>query len=329
MQAILVQSAVPERPLVWQETASPYCGPHEVLVDIYATALNRADLLQRAGNYPPPPGAPDILGLEMAGRIVHIGDEVKKWQVGDRVCALLAGGGYAEQVAVHHRLLMPVPAGWNFLEAAALPEVYLTAFVNLYMEANLRQGESVLVHGGASGVGTAAIQLLAATKNPVFVTAGTPEKVARCRELGATLAIHYHSEDFVEKVRSATDGQGVDVIMDMVGASYFTRNLELLKLRGRLVFIATLGGGQVEFDIGALMRRRLRLIGSVLRSRTIEEKVEIKNRFAERFWPLLEAGSIKPVLDRIYPIQEAGAAHAHMAANANIGKIVLQVRPEE
>jgi tumor protein p53-inducible protein 3 len=239
---------------------------------------------------------------------------------------LLGGGGYAERVAVPERMLMPIPTGWSFEEAAALPEVYLTAFVNLYMEAALQPGESVLVHGGASGVGTAAIQLLRASGNPVIVTAGTSEKVKACAELGASLAIHYRSEDFVERVREFTNGEGVDVILDMVGADYFERNLSLLKLRGRLVFIATLGGAQATFHIGALMRRRLRLIGSVLRSRSLAEKVEIRDRFLEQFGPLLEAGVIRPVIDTVFPIEQANEAQARMAANENIGKIVLRVR---
>jgi putative PIG3 family NAD(P)H quinone oxidoreductase len=326
MYAIHVQSDQPDRPLVWQETANPTCGPDDVLVDIHATALNRADLLQRAGGYPPPPGAPDILGLEMAGVIAAVGSHVRTWNVGDRVCALLAGGGYAEQVAVHHSQLMPFPIGWTFEEAAALPEVFLTAFVNLFMEARLQPGELVLVHGGASGIGTASIQILHHLGHRVIVTAGTDEKVVACRQLGANLAINYRSEDFVEKVKEFTQGQGVDVILDMVGASYFERNLELLKVRGRLVFIATLGGGQVNFDIGKLMRKRARLIGSVLRSRSLEEKQEIKDTFINRCWHLIQRGEIRPVIDSVMPISEANAAHARMANNENIGKIVLRVR---
>ncbi len=328
MRAILVDTQQEGRPLVWQETDDPVCGPDEVLVEVYATALNRADLAQRAGNYPPPPGASEILGLEMAGRIVHLGANVRGWQVGDGVCALLAGGGYAQRVAVPAAMLMPIPRGWSFEEAAALPEVFFTAFVNLYMDAGLQPGEVVLVHGGASGVGTAAIQLARATANPILVTAGTPEKVARCRELGASLAIHYREEDFVARVREYTGGDGVDVILDMVGAAYWTRNLDLLRLKGRLVIIATLGGAEATVHLGTLMRKRLRVIGSVLRSRSLAEKVEIKQRFMERFWPLLEAGIIKPVIDSVYLIQEANAAHQRMANNQNIGKIVLQVHKE-
>lgn len=326
MHAIHVQTDHPDRPLVWQGAPDPVVGPDDALVDIHATALNRADLLQRAGNYPPPPGAPDILGLEMAGVIADVGSHVRGWHAGDRVCALLGGGGYAERVAVHHSQLMPIPPGWSFAEAAALPEAYLTAFVNLFMEARLQPGESALVHGGASGVGVAAIQLLHHLGHTVYATAGSDDKVAACRQLGADQAINYRSEDFAERVRHFTQGQGVDVILDMVGASYFERNLDLLKTRGRLVFIATLGGSQVTLDISRLMRKRIRLIGSVLRPRTLDEKFEIKETFMNRCWPLLQRGAIRPVIDTILPITEANAAHARMAANANIGKIVLTVR---
>lgn len=326
MQAIQVRTQHTAPSLIWSEVPDPPYGPDDVLVDIHATALNRADLSQVAGNYPPPPGAPDILGLEMAGVIAAVGANVTGWRVGDRVCALLPGGGYAERVAVPAAMLMPIPPGWSFEQAAALPEVYLTVFVNLYMEAGLQPGETVLVHGGSSGVGTAAIQLTRASGNPILVTAGSAEKVAACQALGADLAINYKTEDFVARVHEHLLGQGVDVILDMVGASYLARNLELLKLRGRLVFIATLGGSRAEIDIGTLMRRRARLIGSVLRSRPLDEKVAITQAFRTRFWPQVESGTITPVVDAVYPIAEAGAALARMAGYQNIGKIVLRVR---
>lgn len=326
MKAIHVDTTREDRPLLWQETAEPTFGPDEVLVEIYATALNRADLMQRAGNYPPPPGASEIMGLEMAGVISQIGANVHGWQVGDRVCALLPGGGYAEKVTVPQQMLMPIPADWDFLTAAGLPEVYLTAFVNLYMEANLQHGEMVLVHGGASGVGTAAIQLLKASGNPVIVTAGSADKCAACTQLGADLAINYREEDFVERVRTFTNGQGVDVIMDMVGADYLAKNLSLLKLKGRLVFISTLSGTKTEIDLRHLMGKRLRLIGSVLRSRALAEKIAIKENFMARCWPLVKAGTIKPVIDSVYPIAQVNEAQAQMAANRNIGKIILQIQ---
>lgn len=327
MKAIFVDESTPERTLYWQDGGGLMpMGSDDVLVDIHATALNRADLMQRQGNYPVPPGASPILGLEMAGTIAKVGANVTDWQVGDPVCALLGGGGYAEQVVVPAAMLMPIPTGWDFTLAAGLPEVFLTAFVNLYMEAAIQPGESALVHGGASGVGTAAIQLLKASGNPIIVTAGTDEKVAACRELGADLAINYRQQDFAKEVRAFTDGKGVDVIMDMVGADYLAKNLELLKLKGRLVWISTLSGADAEINLRLVMGKRLRLIGSVLRSRSLEEKVTIKRNFLDRFWPMVEDGTIKPIVETVYPIAEANAAQHQMAENRNIGKIILQVR---
>ncbi len=326
MKAIVVQNDQKNNPLVWQDVAAPTYGAEEVLVDIHAAALNRADLMQRAGKYPPPPGASEILGLEMAGKIAAVGAGVTKWQVSDRVCALLPGGGYAEQVDVPYQMLMRVPENWTYEQAAAIPEVFLTAFVNLFMEANLQAGETVLIHGGASGVGTAAIQLAREAGCRVFITAGTGEKTTRCRELGAELAINYKEEDFAERIQEYTQGEGVDVILDMVGAAYLERNLRLLKLRGRLVFISMLSGAKTEINLGALMGRRLRMIGSVLRSRSLDEKIEIKQCFVDRFWPLLLDGTIQPIIDSVYPIEQVEAAHQYMADNRNIGKIVLQIR---
>ena len=326
MKAIVVQSDQENRPLIWQEVPDPMYGPDEVLVDIHAAALNRADLMQRAGNYPPPAGASDILGLEMAGRIAGVGANVTDWQIGDRVCALLPGGGYAEQVNVPQQMLIPIPDNWSYEQGAAIPEVFLTAFVNLFIEAGLQEGETVLIHGGASGVGTAGIQLAREAGCRVFTTAGTEEKVIRCADLGAELAINYKQEDFAERIEAHTNGEGVDVILDMVGAAYLERNLRLLKLRGRLVFISMLSGAKTEINLGALMGRRLRLIGSVLRSRSLAEKVEIKERFLQRFWPLLLDGTIQPIIDSVYPIEQADEAHRNMAENKNIGKIILQVR---
>jgi len=312
--------------LFWAEADEPLMGLDDVLVDIYATTLNRADLAQAAGNYPPPAGASPILGLDMAGTIAALGTNVTGWQVGDRVCALLAGGGYAERAAVDGRLLFPVPAGWSWAKAACLPEVYLTAFVNIFMEADFQPGETVLVHGGASGVGTAAIQLVKAAGGTVITTAGKPEKVAACLSVGADRAINYNDEDFVEATRAFTGGAGVDVILDMVGAAYLQRNISLLKTRGRLVWIATLGGARGEINIGQLMGKRARLIGSVLRARPLDEKLEIVRRFRAQFWPHIESGAIRPVIDRSFPVQEAQAAHDYMRGYENSGKIVLDVR---
>jgi len=320
MKAIQVQ----EDKLVWQEVADPTYGPDDAIVNIHTTALNRADLSQRAGNYPPPPGAPDIMGLEMAGEIAQLGENVTGWQVGDRVCALLSGGGYAEQVALPHQMLMPIPSGWSDVEAGAMPEVFLTCYVNLFMEANFQAGETVLVHGGGSGIGTAAIQLIRAAGGQIAVTAGTEAKLEQCRALGADLVINYREEDFVERVREFTGGKGVDIILDMVGADYLERNLSLLKLKGRMVSIATLTGTKATVDIRVLMGRRLRLIGSVLRSRALAEKIEIKERFMAQFWPDLEAGTMKPIIDSVYPIAEAEAAQDHMQDYGNHVRLDLQ-----
>jgi len=328
MKAIHVESDEPGRPMVWRETADPVPGPGEVLVDVYAAALNRADLLQRAGGYPAPPGASTILGLDIAGQVCQLGQGVTGRKVGERVCALLAGGGYAERAVVPEGMLMPIPGGWSFEEAAALPEAYLTAFTNLFLEAEFQPGETLLVHGGASGVGTALIQLAKAAEGRVIATAGSVEKAGLCRALGADLAVNYREEDFVARTRTFGEENGVDVnvIIDMVGADTFQHNLSLLGARGRMVSIATLSGAQVVLNLGELMSRRLRLIGSVLRARSLAEKVEITRRFMERFWPMLEAGTIRPVIDSVYPIEQVEDAHRRMAANLNMGKIALKIR---
>jgi putative PIG3 family NAD(P)H quinone oxidoreductase len=310
------------RPLRWQEVADPDYGPDEALVEVYAAGLNRADLAQRAGNYPPPIGASEILGLEVAGRIVALGENVGGWSGGDRVAALLAGGGYAERVSVPADMLMPVPEGWSYVEAAAVPEVFLTAFLNLFLEAVLKEGEAVLIHGGASGVGTAAVQLAREAGCRVFATAGTDEKVQVCRALGAEIAVNYRNEDFAEVMGP----DSVDVVLDMVGRDYLARNLEVLKTAGRLVFIATLSGSRAEIDIRTLMAKRLMLKGSTLRARPLHEKVTMLRGFMDRFWPLFLARKIKPVIDSVVPIAEAERAHARMRENKNIGKIVLEVK---
>ena len=326
MKAIHIQTEIEGRPLVWAEAEDPIPGPDDVLVENHATSVNRADLAQRAGHYPPPPGASHILGLDMAGRILEMGQNVSGWEVGDRACALIPGGGYAERVAAPYQMLMPIPDGWSYEQGAATPEVFLTAFVNIFMEADFKEGETVLLHGGGSGVGTAAIQLVRQAGGRMIVTAGKPEKIDKCLELGADLAINYREEDFAARVQDYTDGAGVDVIIDMVGADYLERNLSLLKLKGRLVYIATLSGSRAEVDLRTLMGRRLRMIGSVLRSRDPEEKVKITQRFMARFWPLLNEGTLQPVIDRIFPIEEANEAHQYLAEYRNVGKVVLKIR---
>jgi len=316
--------------LAYREVREPSLRPGEVMVDIHATALNRADLSQRAGHYPPPEGESEILGLEMAGVVREVPHEVTGVHAGDRVCALLPGGGYAERVAVPAGMLMPVPEGWSFAQAAALPEAAFTAFLNLFLEANLRAGERVLVHGGASGVGTAAIQQAVLAGASVYATAGSEAKVAACRALGADLAIDHRRRDFAEAVRasvgaSADDGC-VDVILDMVGEAYFERNLDLLRVGGRMVFIATLSGSEATFDIRRLMAKRATLKGSTLRSRPVAEKVRIREAFEERFGQALAEGRLDPVVDSVVPIERVGEAQQRMRENRNIGKIVLLVR---
>jgi putative PIG3 family NAD(P)H quinone oxidoreductase len=324
MKAIIADTDA-KHTLHWQNVPDPTCGPHEVLVDIHATAVNRADLLQRAGQYPPPPGTPPYMGLEMSGTITQVGDAVATRQPGDRVLGLLSGGGYAEQVAVPATHLLPLPDDRDFTWGAAVCEVFLTAFVNLFIEANLQRGETALVHGGASGVGTAAIQLCREAGAVVIATAGTAAKVARCLELGATAAINYKERDFAEAILAETDG--VDVILDIAGADYLERNLHLLRSQGRLVVIAVLGGSQVQIDLLQMMRKRLRLIGSVLRSRSDEEKTAIVESFKERFWPALVAGRIQTVVETVLPIERAAEAHQILSENRNIGKVILQVHP--
>jgi len=324
MRAMVTQE---DGSLLWQEVAVPSLERGDVLVETYATALNRADLAQRRGLYPPPSGASEVLGLEVAGVVSKVGWEVDNWHVGDAVCALLPGGGYAEAVVVPQDLLMPVPLGWTFAQAAALPEVFYTAFLNVFLEAHLDKGEWVLIHGGASGVGTAAIQLVKHAGSNVVVTASSEEKLAMCRNLGADITINYQEQDFA-KVIGDSEAGGIDVALDIVGAPYLAQHLEVLNTNGRLVVIATLGGKQAELDLRALMGKRIAIKGSTLRSRPLHEKVHIKEQFMKRFWRLIEQGAIHPVIDSIYPIADVDAAHEHMRQNRNIGKIVLQVREE-
>ncbi len=322
MKAIVVNE---DKSLSWQNVPDPLCAPGEVLVSVHYTALNRADLMQRAGNYPVPTGASEILGLELSGVVLETNGP-SAWRPGDRVCALLSGGGYAERACVPERLLMPIPKDWTLAEAAGMPEVFYTAFLNLFLEAGLKGGERVLIHGGASGVGTAAIQLAREAGCEVFATAGTPAKVARCRDLGASTAVNYREADFAEVVAEKTSGEGVDVILDMVGADYFERNLASLATGGRLVFISSLSGSKVELDIRKLMAKRASIRGSTLRARPLEEKVALKEAFTQQFWEALERGRVKPVVDRVFAIQDAEAAHDYMRANKNIGKLLLEVK---
>ena len=325
MKAIQVQGEKDSPTLVWDEADEPVCGPDEVLVDVRAAAVNRADLWQARGHYPPPFGASAILGLEMAGVVREVGAAVQTFGTGDRVCALLPGGGYAERVTVPAGMLLRLPADWSFAQGAAVPEVWYTAFINLFDEGALKAGETALIHAGASGVGTAAIQLAVDAGALALATAGSAEKVARCRELGAEWAVNYKEADFVAEIMAATDGAGVDVILDPVGGGYLARNIALLKPFGRLVNIANLGGSKGELDMGRVLGRRLRIIGSTLRGRPAAEKIAITRRFEEQVWPKLADGRLRPIIDRVFPIAEAQAAHAYVLENRNIGKVILEL----
>jgi putative PIG3 family NAD(P)H quinone oxidoreductase len=307
------------------EVPDPAAGPGEVLVRVHATAVNRADTLQRRGFYPPPPGASEIIGLEVAGEIAALGDDVTGWSPGDRVMALLAGGGYAELVAVPAGQLMPVPPGMSWTDAAAIPEVFLTAHDNLFTRGRLVAGETVLIHGGGGGVGTAAIQLARRADARVLVTAGSAAKIERCRELGADAGINHREEDFVVRVRELTGGRGADVILDVMGASYLARNLEALSPDGRLVIIGLQAGTVTDIDLNHLLRRRLSVMATTLRGRPVEQKAEIVRRFSDDALAGFEDGSLRPVVDRVVPLADAPAAHRAMEAGENIGKLVLRV----
>ena len=311
--------------LLWEENPDPDLKKDEVLIRIKASAINRADLLQRSGNYPVPPGASPILGLECSGIVEEVGGQVENLIKGDEVCALLAGGGYAEKVSVPSGQVLKVPKGFSFEQAAALPEVFATAYFNLYMEANLSEGEKTLIHAGASGVGTAAIQICKAKGNPCFVTAGTKEKISRCMELGAEGGTVRNEENFADAVAKWTDNNGVQVILDPVGANYLEDNMKSLGLEGRLVMIGLMGGAKASINLGLLMMKRLRIIGSTLRAQPIPKKTEIMNNLKENVWPSLESGDIKPIIDTVIPIEEVDKAHKLMESNQTFGKVILKV----
>ncbi|MBM3139735.1 MAG: NAD(P)H-quinone oxidoreductase [Chloroflexi bacterium] len=309
-----------------EEVDEPDCGPEDVLIAVHATALNRADLLQRRGRYPGPAGTrDDIPGLEMAGVVERVGERVTAWRAGDRVMALLGGGGYAARVSVHERLLMAIPEGLECVQAAAIPEVFLTAYDALVRQCELAVGESVLVHAAGSGVGTAAIQLAAAASCRVFGTASSAEKLEQARALGLDVGINYREEDFSEVIARETGGRGVEVVLDVIGAPYWEGNLASLAVQGRMVIVGTMGGGSLEVNLGALMGKRLRVHGTVLRARPIEQKAQLTQEFARRALPLFASGRLRAVVDRVFALDEAAAAHRYMESNANFGKIVLAV----
>ncbi|MFF4172058.1 NAD(P)H-quinone oxidoreductase [Streptomyces sp. NPDC001744] len=323
MYAITIPEPGGPEALIWSEVPDPVPGEGEVLVEVAASAVNRADLLQRQGFYDPPPGSSPYPGLECAGRIAALGPGVSGWAVGDEVCALLAGGGYAEKVAVPAGQLLPVPKGIDPVTAAALPEVACTVWSNVFMGARLGPGETLLVHGGASGIGTMAIQLAKAAGARVAVTAGSPGKLERCAGLGADVLIDYREQDFVEELRRATDGAGADVVLDIVGAKYLERNVKALAVNGRLVVIGLQGGTKGELNLGALLAKRGTLMATTLRSRPAREKAAVVAAVREHVWPLIEAGTVKPVVDRTVPLPEAAEGHRALESGGHVGKVLL------
>ncbi len=325
MKAVICKGAGDESVLRISEVASPELEPGDLRIRVAAAAVNRADLLQRQGFYPPPPGASTLLGLECAGEVIEVGGEVQGWAAGDRAMALLSGGGYAEEVTVPAGCALRVPERLGWEEAAAVPEVFLTVFQNLFQLAGLAGGGTALIHGGGSGIGTAAIQLVKAAGGTVVVTAGSEEKCGRCRELGADLAVNYRSADFAEEARAATGGRGVDVVLDSIGAPYLEQNLAVLRTGGSLILIGLMGGAQAELNLASLLVRRLRVIGSTLRARPVEEKTELVEAFSHRFGDALAAGRVRPIVDRVLPLEQVAEAHRVMKASQHFGKIVLQV----
>jgi putative PIG3 family NAD(P)H quinone oxidoreductase len=322
MLAIRVENPGPDSRLVLEETATPSPGPGEVLLRVAAAGVNRADLGQRAGVYPPPAGASEILGMEVSGTVVGLGEGVTTVAHGDEVCALLSGGGYAEHVVVDAGLLLPVPEGVDLISAAALPETTATVWSNLVLVAGLRAGETVLIHGGGSGIGTTAIQIASAIGARVAVTAGSPRKLDACRALGADILIDYREQDFVERIAAETDG-GVDVILDPVGGDYLARDIEALALGGRVVFIGNQSGAQGSLDIGTLMRKRAAVHATTLRARPLAERRAIVTAVRESVWPLVADGTVRPVVDEVIPLADAERAHERMTASGHIGKLLL------
>lgn len=323
MNYIHITSAGGPEVLALQQTGIPEPGPDQVLIKVAAAGLNRMDILQRRGLYPPPPGASEIPGVEVAGTVVAVGTGCPDLNTGDRVCALLTGGGYAEYTLADASACLPIPAGLDEIQAAILPEALFTVWSNVFDMARLQAGETFLVHGGSSGIGTAAIQLAHAMGARVFATAGSEDKCEYCRKLGAELAINYHQQDFVAACKSATGDAGIDVILDMVGGEYLRRNIKIAANEARIVMIAAIGGNRAELDILPLMQKRVVLTGSTLRSRESGFKAEIADKLHRIVWPLLEQGAVRPVIYRTFPLAEAASAHALMETNQHCGKIVL------
>ncbi len=323
MRAVVITSPGGPEVLRLTDVPDPVAGPGEVVIDVTAAGLNQADALQRMGAYPPPPGAPSYPGLECSGQISAVGPGVAGWRAGDEVCALLAGGGYAERVAVPQGQLLPIPDGVSLIDAAGLPEAACTVHATVISQAHLAAGETLLVHGGAGGIGTMAIQLAKALGAQVACTAGTPAKLAFCTELGADLAISYADADFVTAIAAFTSGHGADVILDIMGAPYLARNLSALATGGRLVVLSTRGGTIAEVDLGLLMRKRASILASTLRARPAAEKAAIVGAVAEQVWPLIAAGRVRPVIERVLPLAEVAQAHRLLDSGTHIGKILL------
>jgi putative PIG3 family NAD(P)H quinone oxidoreductase len=323
MRAVIASEPGGPEVLTVTQLDDPVPAAGEVVIDVVGTAVNRADTLQRQGFYPPPKGASDVLGLECSGTISAVGADVERWQVGDEVCALLAGGGYAEKVAVPAGQVMPVPAGTDLVTAGSLPEVACTVWSNVFTVGRLRAGETLLVHGGAGGIGTMAIQLAHAVGARVAVTAGSAEKLELCRSLGADVTINYREQDFVEEIRGATEGRGADVILDNMGAAYLGRNVDALATEGRLVIIGMQGGTKGELDIAKLLRKRGTVAATSLRARPVEEKSEICAAVVEHVWPLVADGTVKPIVHTTLPLDRAGEAHRLMEDSGHVGKIML------
>jgi NADPH:quinone reductase len=326
MRAIEIPAFGPPEVLTIVERPEPRVAAGEILIDVAAAGVNRPDIIQRYGKYPPPPGASDIPGLEVAGTVAALGGEVSGWSIGDPICALVAGGGYAERAAVPHEQCLPIPRGLTPIQAAAIPETFFTVWTNVFQRGKLQAGETILIHGGTSGIGTTAIQLAAAFGARVLTTAGSDAKCEAARQLGADAAFNYRTEDWVAGARAATAGRGVDLILDMVGGDYIARNLELLVVEGRLVQIAFLKSPKAELDFSLMMRKRLWLTGSTLRPRTPVEKGLIARDLLEHVWPLLESGRVAPVIHQVFPFAEAASAHRMMEESSHIGKLVLSVR---
>jgi len=324
MHAVVVTQPGDPEVLQWAEVPDPSPAEGEVVLDVAASAVNRADLLQRQGFYPPPPGASDIIGLECSGRVVSVGAGVSQWSVGDEVCALLSGGGYAEKVAVPAGQCMPVPDGVDLVTAAALPEVACTVWSNVVQLARLSAGESFLVHGGSSGIGTMAIQVAKALgAGPVLCTVGSGEKAAACQALGADVAINYRDEDFTARAREATEGRGVDVILDIIGAKYLAANLSALAPDGRLAIIGMQGGSKAELDLGLLMRSRGAISATTLRGRPASQKAEVCRAVVQSLWPLVAEGRVRPVVHTTFPMRDAAQAHRLVEESSHIGKVLL------